>query len=190
MLVRPMKTIAIDGRKIGPGEPPYVIGEISANHGGDLERAKRIMRLAADVGADAVKLQLYTADSLTIDNPRDEFRIGGGSLWQGQRLYQLYQSAATPTEWFPILFAYGRELGITTFASIFDEAGVALLEGLNTPAYKIASFEAVDFELIAAVARTGKPCIISTGLCTLDEIDEAVRVSRCRRAGIDFASLQ
>jgi N-acetylneuraminate synthase len=169
-----MKNVVIDQRSIGPGEPPFVIAEISANHGGDLTRAKKIMRIAKDTGADAVKLQLYTADSLTLDSDRDEFRIQGKSLWQGRRLYELYQSAATPAAWFPELFDYGRELGIIVFASVFDRHGIELLEKLNAPAYKIASFEAVDLDLISATAQTGKPTIISTGLCALEEIEDAV----------------
>jgi len=173
-----MKTISIQGKHISPQEPPYIIGEISANHGGDLERAKTIMRLAHEAGADAVKLQLYTANSLTLNSTRQEFYIHSESLWKDQRLYDLYQKAATPVEWFAELFDYGKKLGVTVFSSVFDEDGINTLERLEAPAYKIASFEAVDHGLIAATARTGKPTIISTGLCSLEEIEEAILTFR------------
>ncbi len=173
-----MQSFAIAGREIGPQAPPFIIAELSANHGGDLGRAKRIIDAAADAGADAIKLQLYSADSLTLDVDRPEFRISGKSLWQGERLWDLYARAATPTAWFPELFAYARARDLVPFASVFDERGIAALEALAAPAFKIASFEAVDLELIAACARTGKPLIVSTGLCTADEIGEAVAAFR------------
>lgn len=169
---------AIDGRKVGPGEPPYVIAELSANHGGDLARARRIIALAAAAGADSVKFQAYTADSLTIRSDKRDFLIEGESLWTGKRLYDLYQEAATPYEWFPELFAYARSLGITPFATPFDLEAVKLLQELDAPAYKIASFEAVDIELIEACARTGKPLIISTGLCDAADVADALRAAR------------
>jgi pseudaminic acid synthase len=173
-----MRGFSIAGRPIGPGHPPYVIAEMSANHGGDLERAKRIVRLAAQTGADSVKLQAYSADSITIDCDRPDFRIEGESLWTGRRLYDLYREAATPYEWFPELFAYAREQGITPFASAFAPDAVSVLESVDCPAYKIASFEAVDHALIAACARTGKPLIISTGMCDADETGEAIAVAK------------
>ena len=168
----------IDGRPLGPGHPPYIIAELSANHGGDLERAKRIIKYAADAGADAIKFQAYTASSITIDSEAREFQIEGESLWAGRRLYELYEEAATPYAWFPELFMYARSLGITPFASPFDADAVDMLEGLNAAAYKIASFEAVDHGLISACARTGKPMIISTGLCSAEETAEALDAAR------------
>lgn len=170
--------IEIAGRAIGPGLAPYIIAEISANHGGDFERARRIIREAAMAGADAVKFQLYQPASLTLDSDRPEFRVTGRSLWAGERLWDLYARAATPAAWFPALFAEAKALGVTPFASVFDQAGIATLEALAVPAYKIASFEAVDLELIAACAATAKPLILSTGLCTADEIAEAVAAFR------------
>lgn len=175
------RDFAIAGRAISGDTPPYIIAEMSANHGGSLARALRIIELAARVGADAIKFQAYTADSLTIDTDAPGFVIEGGKLWNGERLYSLYRRAATPYEWFPELFACARRHGITAFASPFDADAVAMLEGLGAPAYKIASFEAADLELIAACASTGKPLIISTGLCEREEIGEAVATAQ--RAG-------
>ncbi|MCW2249513.1 N-acetylneuraminate synthase [Azospirillum fermentarium] len=183
-----MNTITIAGRSIGPGFSPYMIAELSANHGGDLERAKRIIDLSAKAGADAVKFQVYTADSLTLDANRPDFHIEGG-LWDGERLYDLYARAATPYEWFPTLFAHARAQGITPFASVFDIAGIALMEMLEAPAYKIASFEAVDLELVAACAATGKPTIISTGLCAVEDIADAVEAFR-KAGGRDLILLR
>jgi pseudaminic acid synthase len=173
-----VEAIHIAGRRIGPHDPPYIIAEISANHGGDLERAKRIIRLAAEKGADAVKFQAYTAESLTLDCDLPDFLISADNPWKGQRLFQLYRQAATPFAWFPELFAFARAHGVTPFASVFGRDSIALLEELGAPAYKIASFEAVDHELIAACAVTGKPVIISTGLCALAEIEEALAAFR------------
>lgn len=184
-----MRTIDISNRPIGPDHPPYMIAEISANHGGDLERAKRIIKQSAQSGADAVKFQLYTADSLTLDCPQDDFLITGDSLWSGRRLYDLYAEAATPYEWFEELFSYARKLGVTPFASIFDKAGIDFLENLNASAYKIASFEAVDLALIQACAQTQKPLIVSTGLCTLQDINDAVVAFR-EAGGQDLILLQ
>lgn len=169
-----MKSITIAGRRIGPDEPPYIIAEVSANHGGDLARAKRIISLAAEKGADAVKFQAYTADSMTLDCDRPDFVIAGDSPWKGRRLHALYQEAATPYDWFPELFAHAKACGIPAFASVFGKDSIALLESLGAPAYKIASFEAVDGELIAACAATGKPVIVSTGLCNLADIQTAL----------------
>lgn len=170
--------IAIAGRAIGPRRPPYVIAEVSANHGGDFARAERIIRRFAAAGADAVKFQLYTADALTLDSDRSDFVIQEPGLWQGERLFGLYDKARTPIEWFPDLFRIARDCNVTPFASVFDAAHIEVLEALEAPAYKIASFEAVDLALIAACAATGKPVIISTGLCQLDDIADAVEAFR------------
>ena len=173
-----MEHITIAGRRIGPDAPPYIIAEVSANHGGDLARAKRIIELAAAKGADAVKFQAYTADSMTLDSDRADFVITGDNPWKGRRLHALYQEAATPYDWFPELFAHAKKHGVVAFASAFGKDSIALLEELGAPAYKIASFEAVDIELIAACAATGKPVIISTGLCTLADIQTALDAAR------------
>jgi N-acetylneuraminate synthase len=176
-----MNSIRIAGREIGPGRPAYLIAEISANHNQDFALAAKLVRLAKECGADAVKLQTYTADTITIRSQRPEFRVGGGTLWDGRTLHDLYQEAFTPWEWQPKLKAVADEIGITLFSSAFDSGAVDFLERMSVPAHKVASFEMVDIALIEKMARTGKPLIISTGMATLAEIDEAV--SAARRAG-------
>ncbi|MEE2001204.1 pseudaminic acid synthase [Alkalimonas sp. MEB108] len=172
-----MKRMSINGREISTDHPPYVIAELSANHNGSLERAKQLILAAQQAGADAVKLQSYRADTITLNARTEDFMIRGG-LWDGQNLYELYQQAQLPWEWHQPLFDYARQLGITIFSSPFDSTAVDLLEQLNAPAYKVASFEAVDLPLIRYIAATGKPMIISTGMATEAEIEDAITAAR------------
>lgn len=166
-------SICIAGRRIAVDEPPYIIAELSANHNGKLETALKIIEEAKKAGADAVKLQTYRPDTITLDCDSEDFQIHGG-LWDGKTLYKLYEEAYMPWEWHTELFEHARRLGITIFSSPFDTTAIDLLESLNTPAYKIASFEAVDLPLIKYAASTCKPMIISTGMADAEEIQEAI----------------
>ncbi len=169
----PPLEIEIAGRKIGLAHEPFVICELSGNHNGSLERALVMLEAAAATGADAIKIQTYTPDTITLDHDSPDFRIEGG-LWDGRTLYDLYGEAQTPYEWHAALFAKAKQLGVILFSTPFDETAIDLLEGLDAPAYKIASFEVIDLPLIASVARRGKPMIISTGMANLAEIGDAV----------------
>jgi pseudaminic acid synthase len=170
--------LQISGRRIGPGEPCYIIAELSANHGQSFEKALEVVRAAKHAGADAIKLQTYTADTLTLDCRRPEFLVGKGTVWEGKNLHDLYAEAHTPWEWQPRLKKEAESLGLHCFSTPFDDTAVEFLERMDVPAHKIASFELVDAELLKKVAATGKPVIMSTGMASFEEITEAVQILR------------
>jgi N-acetylneuraminate synthase len=176
-----MNAITIQGRPVGPGHPVYVVAEVSANHNHEFDQAVRIVEAAKSAGADAVKLQTYTPDSLTIASGQEYFHIQG-TQWAGRTLYDLYAEAYMPWEWQPLLKSVADGLGLHLFSSAFDPAAVDFLESMNVPAHKIASFELVDLPLIEKMARTGKPLILSCGMASLDEINEAVMTARAAGA--------
>ncbi len=173
-----IQPVSLAGRAVGPGRPCFIVAEMSANHGGSFDRAVELLRAAKASGADAVKLQTYTPDTLTIDCDGEHFRIGAGSIWEGRNLYDLYREACTPWEWHPKLQAVAMELGLVLFSTPFDETAVDFLESMQVPAHKVASFENVDLPLLRKVAATGKPILLSTGMATLGEIAEAVQTIR------------
>ena len=169
----------IQGRPIGPDHPPYIVAELSGNHGGSLDRALQIVDAVAEAGADALKLQTYTAETMTIDADGDDFLIcEPASLWHGRRLYELYEEAHTPWEWHETIFERARSNGLAAFSAPFDTTAVDFLETLDVPAHKIASFEATDLTLVRHAARTGKPMIVSTGLATASEVEAAVTAAQ------------
>jgi pseudaminic acid synthase len=170
--------IKIGNRSIGSGQPVYVIAEMSANHGQNYERAVSLLHAAKASGADAVKLQTYTANTMTIACDREEFRIGGGTIWDGRNLHDLYREAYTPWEWQPRLKAAANDLGMDLFSTPFDATAVDFLEEMGVPAHKLASFELVDIPLIQKMAQTGKPLIMSTGMATPEEIEEGLQAAR------------
>jgi N-acetylneuraminate synthase len=174
--------IEIGGRRIGAGAPVYCIAEVSANHNQNFEQAVRIIQAAKDAGADAIKLQTYTPDTITIQSDREYFRVGGGTLWDGRSLYDLYAQAYTPWDWQPKLKKVAEDLGMQCFSSAFDDSAVDFLETMHVPAHKIASFELVDIGLIRKMASTGKPLIISTGMGTIEEIEEALTTAHAAGA--------
>jgi N-acetylneuraminate synthase len=177
--VKTLREVRIGEYIIGPDYPPFVIAEMSGNHNQSLERAMAIVEAAAKAGVHALKLQTYTADTMTLDINDGEFHIDDPeSLWQGQSLYKLYEQAYTPWEWHRPIFDRCRELGLMAFSTPFDDTAVDFLESLDVPAYKIASFENTDLPLIRKVAQTGKPIVISTGMATAAELDETVRTAR------------
>ena len=173
-----MTGFEIGKHRVGPGCPVYVVAELSANHNQDFEQAVRIIQAAHDAGTDAVKLQTYTADTLTIASDREPFRIAGGTLWDGRTLYDLYSEACTPWEWQPKLKQVANDLGMDLFSTPFDDSAVDFLERMNVPAHKLASFELVDIALIQKMAGTGKPLIMSTGMATVEEIEEAMQAAK------------
>jgi N-acetylneuraminate synthase len=170
--------ITINNRRIGVGCPVYVVAEMSANHSQDFDQAVELLKAAKEAGADAVKLQTYTPDTLTIQSDREYFRVGKGTLWEGKTLYELYSEAYMPWEWQPKLKKIADDLGIDLFSTAFDPTAVDFLEEMGVPVHKVASFEIVDIPLIEKMARTDKPIIISTGMATLGEIEEAIQAAR------------
>lgn len=173
--------IQIGHRYVGEGEKTFVVAEVSANHLQNFERAKAIIRAAADAGADAVKLQTYTADTITLDCDNDYFQITQGTIWDGTTLHKLYEEAYTPWEWQPKLMEYAQELGLECFSSPFDSTAVEFMQQMNMPAYKVASFEINDIPLIRKIARIGKPIIFATGIAYLEDIERALQV--CKEEG-------
>ena len=174
--------IRINGRRIGPGHPAYIVAELSCNHRGKFEKAVQLIRAAKSAGADAVKLQTYTPDTITLASTHPSFRIAEDNTWAGRTLYDLYQEAFTPWDWQPKLKQIAQEQGLDLFSSPFDETAVEFLEKMGAPAYKVASFEIVDIPLIQRIARTGKPMILSTGLADFQEITEAVQAAQAAGA--------
>ena len=179
--------LEINGRKVGPGHPVYLVAEVSANHSQKFDQAAAIIEAAAKAGADAIKLQTYTADTLTIRSDEPCFKISGGTLWDGKTLHDLYGEAYTPWEWHPKLKKVANDLGMDLFSTPFDSTAVDFLDQMGVPVHKIASFEAVDIALIEKAARSGKPLIISTGMATLDEVRDAVEAAK--RGGADQVAL-
>jgi pseudaminic acid synthase len=173
-----IKNISVGNRTIGPGSPIYIIAEMSANHNQDFNQAVQLIKAAKEAGADAIKLQTYTPDTITIDCDNEFFRIRKGTIWEGKNLYELYKEAYTPWEWQPKLKEIANDLGMDLFSSPFDKSAVDFLEKMDVPVYKIASFELVDIPLIQYVAKTGKPMIMSTGMATVAEINEATNAAR------------
>jgi N-acetylneuraminate synthase len=179
--------ITIGQRKVGRGHPVYLVAEVSANHHQKFDQAVKIIQAAKDAGADAVKLQTYTPDTITIASNRPEFRISSGTIWDGRSLYDLYGDAHTPWDWQPRLKVLANSLGLDLFSTPFDPTAVDFLEKMNVPVHKVASFELVDIPLIQKIARTGKPMIMSTGMATIEEIEEAVQAAR--QAGAEQIAL-
>lgn len=173
-----MEPLRIGKRLVGPGQPTFLVAELSANHAGSLDHALKVVRAAAEAGADAIKVQTYTADTMTLRLDTAPFRVGSGGLWAGRTLHDLYEEAHTPWDWQPALQREAAACGIEFFSTPFDATALEFLEGLAVPCHKIASFELVDLELLAATARTGKPMIVSTGMASLGEIHEAVETIR------------
>lgn len=182
-----MRHIEIADRQIGPGKPVYVIAEMSANHGQDFDQAVRIVHAAKEAGADAIKLQTYTPDTMTIDCDNEYFQIGKGTIWEGRVLHELYGEAYTPWEWQPELKAVAEELGMHCFSTPFDHTAVDFLEQMDVPAFKVASFEVIDLPLLRRIAATGRPVIMSTGMASLAEISEAVHT--LREGGVEDLAL-
>lgn len=174
--------LRINGRSVGEGHPAFIVAELSANHGQDFDRAVRMVNAAGECGADAVKVQTYTPDTMTIPSTKKWFSLGPGTLWEGRTLHDLYGEAYTPWEWHPMLMEVARAAGLTLFSTPFDETAVRFLEQLDVPAYKVASFELVDLPLLREVGRTGKPVILSTGMATVSEIHEAIDTMRLEGA--------
>jgi pseudaminic acid synthase len=177
-MVPAMTEIKINGRRVGRGYQVYIVAEVSANHGQDFDQAVRLIHAAKDAGADAVKLQTYTPDTMTIASDREYFRIGGGTLWDGRTLHELYGEAHTPWDWQPKLKKIAEDLGLDLFSTPFDATAVDFLEQMDVPAHKLASFELVDLPLIRKIAQTRRPMIMSTGMATVEEIEEAVQTAR------------